>query len=293
MCVCPPQDPEPTLAGPPLTFFRYDLSSVRLSRVAPNGAPRGVATRVTLVGSGFVDAGPSEAACEFEWPVGSSPSLVPATLLDAERAVCELPPLGSASEPHATLRLVLSASLHNRSLATSMASAEALTFFTYAPPVVHTITPRSSAAFAAQPYGRAPMMVHVMGSGFDAYAVAASNTAAAAAAAAGAGAAAANGNASTAAASTAASSASTALSTLPPLRCAFGGSNGTAAILSDAIALNDTTVLCEAPWPTAAQLRVQQAIDAAGNGPRSHPARAQAHACQERSAAAPCPVPVD
>ena len=84
-------------------------------RIEPSKGVLGVATDVVVFGAGFVNAGPGELACVVEYPLGNL-TLVSATLLDAERIACTVPPL-LAHLPHANetalVGVTLSRSLHD------------------------------------------------------------------------------------------------------------------------------------------------------------------------------------
>ena len=121
---------DPALFGA-ILFKEYDIGSVRVSSVHPVGGPIGVATALTVHGTGFAQYGEGMVVCR----IGSEDdgTLLPGELLDASRVLCSLPPMGTPREIDVTV------SLNNGSAGTF--SADAISFTVYAPPHVASVTP--------------------------------------------------------------------------------------------------------------------------------------------------------
>lgn len=119
-------DPEPSPY--PISFTTYDLSAVRVRSLDPAGGPRGSATAVTVHGQGFAQFGNGQFVCR----VGGSLD-IPAMLLDANRSVCQLPPLGEASST------AVMVSLNNGTAGTF--SADVAVFTAYSPPYIASVFP--------------------------------------------------------------------------------------------------------------------------------------------------------
>ena len=92
-------DPIPTVSRKDLFFHQYRIDALKLKELVPPGAPIGVSsTIVTIKGEGFALYGNGQLVCRL-WdaddglPPSSHPgNLVDATLIDASRIMCTLPP---------------------------------------------------------------------------------------------------------------------------------------------------------------------------------------------------------
>ena len=134
-------------AGVDVVFTEYDLSRVRVSHIEPPGGPTGVATAVTLVGSGFALYGEGQLQCK------ANGILVPGMLLDSTKVLCTVPSEAVSSVGSAPITI----SLNNGTAGTF--SGDQVGFRVYPTPVLNSIVPNKGDSNGGT-------VVTVVGSGF-------------------------------------------------------------------------------------------------------------------------------